>query len=36
MHSRKTMVDISLNVNGQDYSADVEPRLLLIDFLRNY
>jgi len=30
------MVEISLNVNGQDYSADVEPRLLLIDFLRDH
>lgn len=30
------MVKIALNVNGKDYTADVEPRLLLIDFLRDH
>lgn len=30
------MVHISLKVNGKEYSADVEPRLLLIDFLRDH
>lgn len=28
-------MQISLKVNGKEYSADVEPRLLLVDFLRN-
>jgi carbon-monoxide dehydrogenase small subunit len=27
---------VSLTVNGKQYSADVEPRLLLMDFLRDY
>ncbi|MGC8660966.1 MAG: (2Fe-2S)-binding protein [Nitrososphaeria archaeon] len=26
---------IKLNVNGEDYVSDVEPRLLLVDFLRD-
>ncbi len=30
------MVHISVQVNGKEYSADVEPRLLLIDFLRDH
>lgn len=29
-------MQISLKVNGQNYSADVEPRLLLLDFLREH
>ncbi|MDJ0730915.1 MAG: (2Fe-2S)-binding protein [Crocosphaera sp.] len=29
-------MQISLKVNGQEYSADVEPRLLLLDFLRDH
>ena len=29
------MPAISLTVNGKQYSRDVEPRLLLVDFLRN-
>ena len=29
------MPTISLTVNGKQYSRDVEPRLLLVDFLRN-
>jgi carbon-monoxide dehydrogenase small subunit len=28
-------VDITVTVNGQEYSADVEPRLLLVHFLRD-
>jgi len=28
-------MEISLTVNGQPYGADVEPRLLLVDFLRD-
>ena len=28
------LVKINLKVNGKDYSAEVEPRLLLLDFLR--
>ena len=28
-------VTISLTVNGRDYARTVEPRLLLVDFLRN-
>lgn len=28
-------MEISLTVNGKQYSADVEPRLLLVDFLRD-
>lgn len=27
---------ISLKVNGKEYSADIEPRLLLVDFLRDH
>lgn len=29
-------MQISLKVNGKEYSADVEPRLLLLDFLRDH
>ena len=29
-------MEISLKVNGQEYSANVEPRLLLLDFLRDH
>ncbi|ACK64467.1 (2Fe-2S)-binding domain protein [Rippkaea orientalis PCC 8801] len=29
-------MEISLKVNGKDYTADVEPRLLLLDFLREH
>ena len=29
-------MQISLKVNGKTYSADVEPRLLLLDFLRDH
>ena len=29
-------MQISLNVNGKDYSADIEPRLTLLDFLRDH
>ncbi|KST65712.1 (2Fe-2S)-binding protein [Mastigocoleus testarum] len=28
-------MQISIKVNGKDYSGDVEPRLLLVDFLRD-
>lgn len=27
---------ISLKVNGKEYSAEIEPRMLLVDFLRDY
>jgi len=29
-------MEISLTVNGKDYSADIEPRLTLLDFLRDH
>lgn len=29
-------MQISLKVNGKDYSADIEPRLTLLDFLRDH
>src|SRR5215218_6093671 len=29
------MPTISMTVNGKQYTRDVEPRLLLVDFLRN-
>lgn len=29
-------MQIFLKVNGKEYSADIEPRLLLVDFLRDY
>ncbi|MDH3470904.1 MAG: 2Fe-2S iron-sulfur cluster-binding protein, partial [Acidimicrobiia bacterium] len=27
-------MEITTNINGTDYSADVEPRTLLVDFIR--
>jgi carbon-monoxide dehydrogenase small subunit len=30
------MMQVTINVNGQDVSRDVEPRLLLIHFLRDH
>jgi carbon-monoxide dehydrogenase small subunit len=29
-------MEITLTINGQSRSADVEPRVLLVDFIRNY
>jgi carbon-monoxide dehydrogenase small subunit len=28
------MANVTININGTDYSADVEPRLLLVHFIR--
>jgi carbon-monoxide dehydrogenase small subunit len=30
-----SIMEISINVNGTSYTREVEPRLLLVDFLRN-
>ena len=32
----RLMMEVTINVNGQDVSRDVEPRLLLIHFLRDH
>jgi aerobic carbon-monoxide dehydrogenase small subunit len=32
---RRTSMNITLSINGKSYSQDVEPRLLLIHFLRD-
>jgi carbon-monoxide dehydrogenase small subunit len=30
------MMEVTINVNGEDFTRDVEPRLLLIHFLRDH
>src|SRR5205085_6865409 len=34
-NSRRNRVNLSLSINGTKYEADVEPRLLLVHFIRD-